>query len=426
MDFAETAEPKLHSGQQVAQWHDRVEAEHDNLRAALDWSLTGGALEVGLRMVGALWEFWMNRGYASEGQTQAERFLARPETAAPTYARARTLHTAGVLAFYEGRHPVATALLTECIALSRGLGPAGQPVLAMALVALGYTSSALHNLASVQRLSEESLTLGRTLQDAWIEGHALQQLGIAEFYHGNFANAYRRYLEAFTCFQAVGQGVMCGSALGDAALALYEQGDYAAAQSYLRQSLTMYEEIGDKTRSSIALRQLCTLALAQDNVEEAQQLLTQAFLLVRETTNTPDLIQTLDVMGRLAQRQGDYMRAYELHQESLALSREIGYQALTADSLEAFACLAAVQGQAGRAATLFSAAEANHPVMGEQAPLFRIMRDPGLAAAHDRWVAHVRAELGADAADTAWATGRAMDLAQAVAYALAPKPLHQR
>src|SRR5690606_34847226 len=72
MRFAEAAEPQLRSGQQVAQWHDWVEIEHDNLRAALEWSLSGGEFEPGLRIVGALWEFWMDRGHAPEGQTQAE------------------------------------------------------------------------------------------------------------------------------------------------------------------------------------------------------------------------------------------------------------------------------------------------------------------------------------------------------------------
>lgn len=131
-------------------------------------------------------------------------------------------------------------------------------------------------------------------------------------------------------------------------------------------------------------------------------------------------------MGRLAQRQGDYVCAYELYQESLTLGREISYQALITDSLKAFACLAAAQRQAERAATLFGAAEANHPAMPEQVPVLRGTRDPGLREEHDRLVAYVRTELGEADFFAAWSTGRAMDLTQAVAYALAAQPLHQR
>ena len=94
------AEPNIRSGEQAAQWHEWVEIEHDNLRAALEWSLSGGELEPGLRIVGALWEFWMDRGYAPEGQSQAERFLARAEAAAPTRTyEPMALHTAGFAPF---------------------------------------------------------------------------------------------------------------------------------------------------------------------------------------------------------------------------------------------------------------------------------------------------------------------------------------
>ncbi len=64
MHFAEEAEPRLRNGQHVTEWLDRIECEHDNLRAALEWALSGGEFALGMRIVGALWDFWMDRGYA--------------------------------------------------------------------------------------------------------------------------------------------------------------------------------------------------------------------------------------------------------------------------------------------------------------------------------------------------------------------------
>ncbi len=101
--FAEEAEPRLRIGRHVVQWLDRIESEHDNLRAALEWALNDGEFALGMRIVGALWHFWLERGYALEGQAQAERYLARPEATADKYLRARALHTAGVLAQYQVR-----------------------------------------------------------------------------------------------------------------------------------------------------------------------------------------------------------------------------------------------------------------------------------------------------------------------------------
>jgi hypothetical protein len=210
MQLSEAAEPELRSGRQAVQWHERMKVEHDNLRAALDWSLSGGEFEPGLRMVGALWEFWMNRGHAHEGQTQAERFLARAEAAARTYSRARALHTAGVCAFYQGHCLAAASLLAEGIVVSRELGPGGEAVLAQAPIAQGYTKLELGDLDAVQSLSEENLTLSHELQDAWVRGHALNQLGTIDWYRGDLANAQRRFFESFASFQADGNSVMRG------------------------------------------------------------------------------------------------------------------------------------------------------------------------------------------------------------------------
>ena len=64
--LAEEAEPEL-EGPQQGLWLERLEREHDNLRAALSWVLERGEGELGLRFGGALWRFWYNRGYMSEG-----------------------------------------------------------------------------------------------------------------------------------------------------------------------------------------------------------------------------------------------------------------------------------------------------------------------------------------------------------------------
>ena len=69
--LAEQAEPEL-SGPQQLTWFEQLEREHDNLRAALSWfqeqSSDGQSSELALRLCGALWQFWLIRGYVSEGR----------------------------------------------------------------------------------------------------------------------------------------------------------------------------------------------------------------------------------------------------------------------------------------------------------------------------------------------------------------------
>ena len=74
---------------------DRLAEEHDNLRAALDWSITQGEVELAQRFTGAMWRFWQGRGHIEEGWATVQRVLAMPGAEAPTPARLALLDAAG-------------------------------------------------------------------------------------------------------------------------------------------------------------------------------------------------------------------------------------------------------------------------------------------------------------------------------------------
>jgi predicted ATPase/DNA-binding SARP family transcriptional activator len=78
LHFAEEVEPKLRGVEQLT-WLERVEREHDNLRAALAWALEGDQSDLALQLVGALEYFWQLRGYLSESQKWLEDALALAE-----------------------------------------------------------------------------------------------------------------------------------------------------------------------------------------------------------------------------------------------------------------------------------------------------------------------------------------------------------
>jgi predicted ATPase len=82
--LAEEAEPELERSQQAV-WFDRLEAKHDNLRAALLWSLEHEKAQMGLRLAGALRWFWMRRSYLSEGRTWLTSNLELAEGVEPTH-----------------------------------------------------------------------------------------------------------------------------------------------------------------------------------------------------------------------------------------------------------------------------------------------------------------------------------------------------
>ena len=119
LTLAEEAEPELVGPDQIA-WMDRLEAEHDNMRAALSWWMEAGEAESALRMAGALVWFWTVRGHFSEGRRWSEEALVKVEEVSP--ARAKALQGSGFMAFKEGDYDKARQSLEQSLALYRQQG----------------------------------------------------------------------------------------------------------------------------------------------------------------------------------------------------------------------------------------------------------------------------------------------------------------
>ena len=125
------AEPNL-VGANQGEWLDRLEAEHDDLRAALRWLLDMGMAEQALRLAGALWRFWFVRGYLGEGLRWSEEAIAVAKSDLsiedPRHGSSpflpKVLNGAGVLAHYRGDYGKAARLCGEGLAL---ISPIGRP-----------------------------------------------------------------------------------------------------------------------------------------------------------------------------------------------------------------------------------------------------------------------------------------------------------
>jgi tetratricopeptide (TPR) repeat protein len=168
--LAEQAAAELLGPQQGA-WLERLEREHDNLRAALAWALERGEAELGLQLAGALGRFWEMRGHLSEGQRWLERALSRwLEASAP--ARAGALSVAGSLAYTRGEYERAAGLLEESLSLRRALGD--QRGVALSLHNLGRVAYYRGDYTAARSLCEASLETYRVVGD---------QAGIADLLH---------------------------------------------------------------------------------------------------------------------------------------------------------------------------------------------------------------------------------------------------
>ena len=416
LQLAERAEPEL-TGEKQAAWFDQLEAEHDNLRAALDWSQTGGDAHAGLRLVKALFRFWAVRGFGGEGRERLARMLMRPGAGEHSALRAQVLWGAGFLARRQGDYRSARALLNESLAIRRELGD--RSGIGQVLNALGLIAREQGDYAAARALHEESLALGRELGDQWGTGHALNNLGMVAYEEGNYAAARALHAEGLAIRRDLGDKFSVSQSLNNIGMVATAQKEYALARTVYEESLALKRELGDRLGTAYVINNLGDVAYHQGDDEAARTLYEESLRIKRELGDNPGAAYTLNRLGRLVRREGDVAAARALYVESLVIRRELQDRAGIAECLEGLAETAAGQAQLRRAARLFGAAESLREVVGT--PL-----SPPARANYDRSMAALCASLGEAALEKARAGGRAMTFEQAVEYALMEETCAER
>jgi predicted ATPase/DNA-binding SARP family transcriptional activator len=347
------------------EWMDRLRAEQDNLRAALEW---GQSQEIGLRLVSALWHFWELSGEAAEGRHWLANALSRAE-GADKKVRARALYGAGVLAWIQGDYIAARALYEESLGVSRELGHKGG--IAASLNSLGLLAKDQCAYASVNSLYAECLEIYRELGNSNGIAASLTNLGLVAKDQGDYASARALTEESLGIYREVGNRIGIATSLNNLGLVTFHQGDYVSARALLEESLGIYRELGNRIGIAASLNNL----------------------------------------GLVTFHQSDYASAQALYVESLGIFRELVARRYIAISFERLASLVLKKESAERAARLWGAASTLRAAMGFRLPL----RD---REQQEYEVAAAKEALGEDAFTVALAEGRAMPLEQAMAYAL--------
>ncbi len=407
--LAERAEPEL-QGPEQQRWIRQLEAEHDNLREALAFSLEGPLGEQALRLAATLWWFWHVRGYLSEGRTWLSKALAG-SPGADERARARALYGAGFLAWRQGEFDQAQALGQKSLDVSRALG--NQLGMASAISLLEHIARAQGDYAGAAALAERSLAMFREMGDTWGIATALVIVGNAARFLGNYARAREALEEGLELFRTLSDASGTAAALHFLGLVARDQGDYARADAVVRESLQLSRETGDTSRIAFSLHSLGLIARDQRNYAQAETLFQESLALFRELEDTWGITTALVSLGVTARLRGDDTRAAELLQESLRFRRGLGDKAGIAECLEDLAAVSVPRGDPQRAARLLGAAEALRTSIGVELP-------PTHQAECKRIADAARKQLGKTAFERAWAVGRRMDAEQALEEALAP------
>ncbi len=280
--LAETAEAAL-TGPHQAAWLTRLEAEHDNLRAALGWAIARAEAETALRLAGALWRFWQMHGHVREGRRWLAAALALSSPDAPA-ARGKALNAAGVLAFQQGEYAASRALHGEDLALRRALGD--DRGVAQALNNLGVVAWNDGDAAAARGCHAESLALRRVLDDRWGIAQSLNNLGVVARAQGDLARAEALHEESLVIRRERGDERGIGVALIYLGLVARARGDHAAAQARFAEGLAVAWALGNLPLIAEALEGIAAAAVGRGEAEPAARLFGAAAAL-RATLGVP-------------------------------------------------------------------------------------------------------------------------------------------
>ncbi len=414
--LSEEAVPAL-DGPLLTSWLDRLEQEHDNLRAALHWFLEAGLPVMALRLGSALERFWVVRGYRHEGLTFLERALGASAAVAPS-VRAKALLVAARLSFMQSDYDRGKALAQESLALFRELGD--KRGIALSLNRLGIAAWRQADFPTARVLMEEDLALYRELGNPDRIAWSLFALGLLNIKQGEYTRASASFEEGLALFRRLDNKRGIAASLTQMAGALFvSQGDQTMVYPLLAQGLSLDREVGDKEGMAVSSLLLGSVALKQGDVATARTRVEEGLLLYREMEYREGIAEALSLLGKVEFARGDLTFARTLYEESLTMGRELGQRELMATGLEGLARAIAAQGDPAQAARLWGTAEALREALG--APLHPVER-----ADYDPAVAAVRDQLGEGAFITTWQEGRLLPADQALPRAATPLPSPQQ
>jgi predicted ATPase len=276
--FAEEAEPHLR--RDSAEWADRLEREHDNLRAAMDWGESAGERDLVLRLAGAVSRFWYLKSHLSEGQRRLESALNADQR--PTTARAKALNGASVMALNLG------------------------------------------DIATARLRAEEALALHRTLGDAWGVAYSTLMVGNALGERGDLADARPILAESVRLFRNLGDELYVLIANVNLAWVTGELGDPEAERAIHEENLRRARTLGNRRIEAGSLAQLAIFARDEGRLQDATEMLREAIRIDHILGNVLDVAVDLGRLASVLVLAGRGDKAARLLSSSQALTEKLG------------------------------------------------------------------------------------------------------
>ncbi len=263
-------------GSDKRRWLDRLELEHDNLRAGLAWATDAGEAQLALDMSASLWRFWQMRGYLAEGLDRVRQALAVPTDDAAGEARAHALEAGGGLAYWQGDMDIAQAFYEDALAAQRARGD--DLGVAEALYNLSFVFSVPSQSRKqtdperAAKLVSEALGIYRRLGDRGGTARALWSLSNSSWTNGDLGPGLQNAREALEIFRELDDRFMVGWSLYTMAMMHLQSGRISGAAAPLREALSIFSEAEDISGYVLVLDGLAAEAFRLNHRQRAARI----------------------------------------------------------------------------------------------------------------------------------------------------------
>lgn len=353
MTLAEKGAAHLHGPQQTL-WLEYLEAEVENLRAALTWATTHQEVEIALRLVIALGWFWSTRGHLFEGQDWLNRALALPESSTYPHLCAAALIAAARIAHFRGDYPgegkVAAEGLEICTTHQL------TDLVPQALYYLGMSYLYQRDYPRAESLLEDALDRFRQRGHRHGTAMTLATLSALFGYYQNYPVAQSYIEESMALYRTLGDIDGIASSLLCMAALAYDKGDYDNAQILFERCLPLYQTLGNKHSAAQAQTNLASLAMVKEESQLARDYAEQALAVLEEVGERWQPPRLKRILAYVALEEEETAQALTLCQESFLLNEELDDLRGMIASLIAFAHIAIVRDDLATAARLLHGA----------------------------------------------------------------------
>ena len=241
IELGERAHPELRA-REARTWLERLDAEHANLRAALEHLLESGDADGALRLAGAIWPYWQTRGYWTEGRRYLSAAVALGADLEPERL-VNSLWGGSILAQWQGDIDEGEHLASRILEISK-TAVEQEHLYSVAIHLLAIVASRRGDRDQALALLEESVAIGRGGGEQWLLSIALNNLGNELMGHGEYERAAELFEESLAIGEARGDLDRRARAYNNLGWARKELGDLDRARDFYRRGLEAATEIG--------------------------------------------------------------------------------------------------------------------------------------------------------------------------------------